>query len=221
MTSFEMLSRHDSRFHRIGERAMPFKAYTDGAKVFIEFKNIYGTWGNVLWFRKPNFNLADLQQLATTVKQVAVDHLVDRMVVGTSCNRTIGYDMRTADGATVVGDYIGGTGDGAGGPLPIGDACVLTLRTDKRGRSYRGRVFISGLAEADCLDSKVSPAAIADIEAWGNALKAEVLTHGWEWCVASAQLDGVERPVGVLTPIESVEVRNDTFASQRRRDKRA
>lgn len=55
-------------------------------------------------------------------------------------------------------------GDNAGDPMPSNLALVATHRTGKRGRSYRGRTFLGGFAEAtNGADGKASSAAQTNV----------------------------------------------------------
>jgi hypothetical protein len=200
---------------------MPFKATTDGAKVYIQFENPKGTWGNVLWFTKPNFTLADLQALATAVKTAVVDYFVDSLVVGASCTGVTAYDMRTSDGAIVYGSYSAGTGDIAGDPMPLGDCLCVTLYTDKRGRSHRGRMYLAGYSEGSHALAGFDASAQAAAANLATHLKADTAAIGWTWGVHSDFLDGVERDPAVVTPITTPYIRDAAVASQRRRDLRS
>ena len=125
-------------------------------------------------------------------------------------------DMTTQGGP--VSTLVSNTpGNGSGDGLPIGSAIVASLRTAKRGRSYRGRSYWSGLL----LSAQDSPTDITSTVATAigvamTALQTTLDTDGFDIVVASKQHNGV-----VTNPAEANEVTAivvDThFDSQRRR----
>lgn len=108
-------------------------------------------------------------------------------------------------------------GNGSGNGLPIGAAIVASLRTAKRGRSYRGRSYWSGLL----LSAQTSPTDITGTVATAigvamTALQTTLDGDGFDMVVASRQHNGA-----VTSPAETNEITAfvvDThFDSQRRR----
>lgn len=199
---------------------MAFQPTGQGAKVVVTYENDLGFWSNIYWFYKDPFDVNDLQALATQVKTSLVDNLVDRLALTTSIYSVVATDERTQDGAIRTGVYTGGTGDQTGDILPLNLALVVTLRTDLRGRAYRGRTYLSGYVEAQMTNGVWNtPEAIAAVDAL-TAMKDDTLALGWVWGVRSGILNGVERPFAIVTEITSLAVRDQKPGTQRSRTQR-
>lgn len=127
-------------------------------------------------------------------------------------------DLSTVDGPVL--DY--GTGLPLAGlsvspSLPNNVALVLTKRTALRGRSYRGRVYIPGMVEANVTANTVAGALVtAFITAFGLIKSFSTTTEDWVQGVVSRYNDGNPRITGVITPIVSF-TSDGVIDSQRRR----
>jgi len=118
-------------------------------------------------------------------------------------------------------------------PAPTGDvdfesepnqvAIAISFRTNQRGRSFRGRNFVSGLPGNGVLQNTVEPGTVANIVAAYNELLAVAAANGAEWSVVSrysgvdADGDPIPRAAGISTTITSVIAVDPTVDSQRRR----
>jgi hypothetical protein len=199
---------------------MAFIATTDGAKAFLSFNSDIGTWGNTLWFSKPGYTLNQQQALADLVKGEWVDHWVDYCAEGVSLAQVYVYDMRTYDGPVVQGAGPTGTGDVIAETLPLSVSLVATLRTAQRGRAYRGRLFVAGLAEPQ-LDEGVFDNTIQEnLLDFLTAFISTIYSAGWNWCVHQSQVNEVTLNPQTCTPITTVSVRSGIPGSQRRRLRR-
>lgn len=93
----------------------------------------------------------------------------------------------------------------------------VCLRTNKRGRSFRGRSYVVGLAAGNVVVNEVpAPARATIVEAY-EALRTISLTNGIPLCVASRFSLGAPRTVGILTPITEIALVDNFVDSQRRR----
>lgn len=96
-------------------------------------------------------------------------------------------------------------------------AFCLSLRTDSRGRSYRGRWYVAGFTRLAVNDSAVpgsfANALVASVDALADALSSLDVDMG----VLSLVSNGVPRTEGVITPITSITYTDLTVDSQRRR----
>ena len=101
--------------------------------------------------------------------------------------------------------------------VPNNVAYCVTLRTPKRGRAFRGRSYVAGLAQGFVINSTIDNTALGFIAGaysdWLVALQSEDL----ELVVASRQLNGAPRAVGVGTPVFATDATDTTVDSQRRR----
>jgi hypothetical protein len=91
-------------------------------------------------------------------------------------------------------------------------ANIVKLLTAKRGRSYRGRVYLPWVDEDRQGAGKVDAGTLVTLQAAWVAFNAAIIADGWEWVVASYALATAEPVVAVLA---------ETFvATQRRRQVR-
>lgn len=97
------------------------------------------------------------------------------------------------EGGGVSTATVGTAGAIAPPMLPLGTPIVVSLRTLKRGRSYRGRVYLSGVAEANRSSPTDLTAGFAGITlpARFAALQANAFAAGFDMSVASKQHNGL------------------------------
>ncbi len=127
-------------------------------------------------------------------------------------------DLSTQDGPKNVHVYtiplVGGENFDA---HPTNVAQCMTLRTAKRGRSYRGRSYVGGVypySGTTPIDS--IPALLGNLIADFEALMTLINIGGKYWGVISRYLNKVARSSAVVTPITAISA--DThYDSQRRR----
>lgn len=101
--------------------------------------------------------------------------------------------------------------------LPNNVSCVITKRTVFRGRSYRGRIYMAGITEADVTNNIVAGARLTSwLDAW--AIARSMVTTGLEWTmgVVSRFEGGSPRAEGILTPVLGF-TSDGVVDSQRRR----
>jgi hypothetical protein len=111
----------------------------------------------------------------------------------------------------------GNSGTRTGDPCAANAALVTSWRTDKIGRSYRGRTYIGALpAAAQTNEHSMAVAYASDVADAMGELLTGLNFVGFALCVLSKVVDGVARVVGVLTEITELIV-NTTIDSQRRR----
>jgi hypothetical protein len=109
---------------------------------------------------------------------------------------------------------------GTGDMLPPQNAAVTTLRTALKGRSYRGRCFISGIGEAGQTNGVLGAGWLGT----QNTLLNWLLTRygpsrtntNFMWGVISRYLNKVKRVTPVLTEITSLDS-DSIIRTQRRR----
>lgn len=124
---------------------------------------------------------------------------------------------QTSQGAPQAIDTVNEAGTFNNNAVPIGTPLVVSLRTAKRGRSYRGRLYWSGLN----INSVVGPTdydttATANIGTAVSTLLANLTASNYIPIVASRQHNGALTSPAHAEPIVATIV--DThFDSQRRR----
>lgn len=94
-------------------------------------------------------------------------------------------------------------------------ACVMTLRTQSRGRSYRGRVYVPASAQPGTFGIMHGTwlGNIATAFAW---LMTNTNIANWTWGIASRWLNKTLRSSGVFTPITAVTTDQYIDSSRRR-----
>lgn len=96
-------------------------------------------------------------------------------------------------------------------------AFCLSLRTAKRGRSYRGRWYVGGFTRLAVTDSAI-PLSFANVlVGLMEDLQTAINAVGCTWCVLSKRNGGNPRTEGVLTPITAITFADLVVDSQRRR----
>lgn len=194
-------------------------AHTAQATLFWEGKGGV-TWQNVMHFTKEDFDDTDMDNLisglklclsgATMLNYISSDAELVKVVV---------TDMRT-QGARQIEEAINQSGTSASDMIAQGSAQVATLRTDVRGRSYRGRFYFGGHSEDDLIDAEFTALARAALVEWLEDIRDLALISGWVLVVLSRWLDGVLRGTAIGTEVSDIVSRTGLPGSQRRRNKR-
>lgn len=115
------------------------------------------------------------------------------------------------------------TGDVVGESEPNSVAIAISFRTGLRGRSYRGRNYVSGLPVAQVTQNTVSSTVQADIINAYGALDFQASLVGGDWVVVSrySGVDAAGKPIprttGIATLVSAVVITDSTVDSQRRR----
>lgn len=94
---------------------------------------------------------------------------------------------------------------------------VLCFRTNKRGRSFRGRNYLAGIARSSSANSQWNPTLVGDIVGLYNTFKDNAAEDGEPWVVVSRYADGEPRLVGIHTNIVRVDAVTPAHRTQRRR----
>lgn len=177
-------------------------------------------WQNNLHFTKTDFNDDDMDDLALAVVATPVGHAILPFI---SSDITLASyrvtDLRT-QGARQFGGAIAVAGTSASDASAQGAALIATLRTDLRGRSFRGRFYMGGISEDDILDGEYTAGSSAALISLLQDFLDNALLVGWALVVLSRQNLGVEREVAVGTEVSDLVVRSKLPGSQRRRNRR-
>lgn len=145
-------------------------------------------------------------------------HLLPYMSTNLYFNECYITDQTTQSGAvasfTASPDSHGTIG---GQCLPNANAFCTTFRTAKRGRSYTGRAFLSGIPSGQATGSYVSGSWANSIVAVWENLRSMASAQGTPMVVASRMANKAWRSVGVATPITQCVARDLIIDAQRRR----
>lgn len=174
---------------------------------------------NTLHFQRVGATPADAQELANDLVAGWEANVMPFLSVKLKLNSVIVVDQQ-AEGSTVAFSPPAGTGVGGEGgeSLPNETAFCISFHTARRGRSYRGRIYIPGISEASRDGTNRVQALFATNMRIGiqNTLFGSIGTT-WIPCVLSRYFAGALRPLGVLTPITEIGFTDLVLDSQRRR----
>lgn len=145
-------------------------------------------------------NIKPLQIPAISYREVFLTDLTDQNAPTASQN--------ALSGAT--GTHL------TGSSMPFNVTCSISFRTNQRGRSFRGRNYVIGLA-TDQVSGNSLVAVQANLYEAAYADIFPTIPADWTWVVVSRFKDKAPRPVGVTTPIVSAVFTDTTLDSQRRR----
>jgi hypothetical protein len=109
------------------------------------------------------------------------------------------------------------TGAGASDAAPGSVTLCLSLRTSGRGRSSRGRQYISGLSEGSIEDNAWNSAKAAEVVSAFQAYQAAMNTAGYNLVVLSRIQNAVPRDLALAQTVTSILTTDLFIDSQRRR----
>lgn len=210
------------RNERKVQNAMAFQKLIDGAKAITLFRATGANDFTVSqWYTKLNYDTADMTNLGQAILGAFETHLMPDLGATVELVSCVVYDQRTVGAPKVTVTPIAPVFGGVATALaPLNAACVVTLRTNSRGRSARGRNYITGFAETYVGDTSFISTAYQAVETTYANLRVDTLAQGWQQVIASFQQDGVPLDPGVAREVTSSEVRKAAAGSQRRRIRR-
>lgn len=101
---------------------------------------------------------------------------------------------------------------------PNNVSMAVSFRTGYSGKSRRGRNYWIGLLEANVADNRLAGAVMTAILGYYTPMMGvNALLAGWVWGVYSRKVNGVDRLIGLFTPITQVLFVNDVVDTQRNR----
>jgi len=182
---------------------MAFIPWPNGVQLCFHFTTAGQNWEFCLALKKDSGapTTSDLGTLANDAKSWWTSNLKHHLQEATLLNETQATDM-TSEGAPDAVVTSGEAATDVGNPAPLNAAMVLSNRTAKRGRSYRGRTYVGGLI-ANSMASPVDygASAISQLLTDFAALEAQLNTDGFTWVVPSKQHDGVVTNPAHLEPV--------------------
>lgn len=174
-------------------------------------------FSNVFHFTKADYTELEMSQLAVAVDNAAGDVFRTHLVASISYISTTCYDIRSLNGPVVVNSASAGVGGQTGSAAPINEAIVVTLRTNSRGRSGRGRVYLAGFNDDALTNNAWSEATRTAAQDFITALRTNAQAVGWTHVIRSIQQDGVHLTTGVTRIVTAFDVRSLVVGTQRRR----
>jgi hypothetical protein len=143
-----------------------------------------------------------------------------RAQISTECVNTETYMVDLSDEAGPVasfGPFTNPAGAASGPPVPLNAALCITHRTANRGRSYRGRTFIAGIAKSIQFGSYLTQSAVDAMAASFIDLGSDALTADVPFVVVSRHHNKAPRVTGIDTVVTLSVARDNVLDSQRRR----
>lgn len=196
---------------------MAFVPTPNCARVVINFIQGTSTYSNVLHFTKDAFTGGDMNILANAVDQAVADAHLPNITANSVYVGVRVYDIRTSTGAVVFNNDNTGGGAAAGDPAPLNSAVVITLRTNTRGRTGRGRMYVAGFADAELSGFTWSTNAQQAANNYLTEIRDSAALLGWIHVIRSTQTDGVLLNPAVTREVVSFDIRSGITGTQRRR----
>jgi hypothetical protein len=175
---------------------------------------------NTIYVRQDNpITPTDLTDVANSLVTLWSQNVMPRL---SNQTRFVGVSVRDLSVQNgLVFDYTGQplpvSGGVAGPPAPSSVAIVVSLRTTRAGRSYRGRLYLAGFSETQT-DGNFFNGNLPTLLATAVSNVLLGLTTGSRVpVVVSRFFEKNPRPTGVTTPITAVAARTVRVASQRKR----
>lgn len=197
---------------------MSFIPVPNGISLCFHFETAGQGWQFCLTLKK-SAGAPTPTDLATVVANGGTwwdDELKQYIHSSTTLAEIVATDLTTQGGPQSIA-VVNEAGTGGDDATPLGTALVVSTRTQKRGRSYRGRAYVGGLPSS----TQISAVDVSALGASGYAttfaaLGTQLDAIGFDVVVASKMHNGV-----VTNPAETNEVIayvvDQHYDSQRRR----
>lgn len=196
---------------------MAFVPTPNCARAVISFVQGTSVYSNVLHFTKDNFTGGDMNILANTLDDAINEAHLGNITTNSVYTGVRVYDIRTSTGAVAFNDDHAGGGAASGDPAPLNSAVVITLRTNTRGRTGRGRMYVAGYADAELGGFTWSQNAQDAAVNYLGALRDNAALQGWIHVIRSTQVDGVLLNPAVTREVTGFDIRSAITGTQRRR----
>ena len=184
-----------------------------------------------------NQTLAD--NIGGLIKTQFSNQIANIMATGVSLVKIGLRDLRVANAAEFLDSGAGIAGTGTGDMLPADVCTLVTLRTAQAGKSFRGRVYLSGFTESENTATGTTLLAantqsVAFMQAVGNAMGSlqmplgvasrpselvvitKTTTHT-DGTTTVKTLSTTKAKSGVVTPVTLYQALDAQWQSQRRR----
>ena len=110
-------------------------------------------------------------------------------------------DLNVPNQPVLANSAGGAPGTSASPALPNETAVVITLRTAKAGRAFRGRVYVPGWAtNALGTGNVIAAACVTDINAWANTIPTVFQSQGLTFVIGQHSRVAYTSPIGTPHP---------------------
>lgn len=169
---------------------------------------------NGFYFTLPGFTPADMQDLADAMGAWFVVNVLPELSNVIEYKDTVVTDQTAPGGAQAISTVgAGTTGAGVGQCDDLATSMVVTHRTNRIGRAFRGRSYIRGFDAGDLGSNLWDAAVVTAIEAAFDLVQGQA---GWTWVLRTTKVDGVPQLPALATAIALSVVRNAIVGHQRR-----
>jgi hypothetical protein len=172
---------------------VPFIPVPNGVQLCFDFVTAGQNWQFCLNLRKSagSPTPTDLSNITDIARDWLIDTLLPDLHEDTTARQVRATDV-TVDGGTQDIRLVGEAGEVTGDPAANNACVVISQRTAKRGRSYRGRAYLSGMGGSLVNSATdISSGAASSYATDFAALQTELDTNGFDVVVASRQHNGV------------------------------
>jgi len=164
------------------------------------------------------FDTTDMDTLADLLALWLSDTLVTNQQAGITWTSVKVTDLTSQFAPVVFSTNTLPASGAVGGAALTNQACfVMSMKTAKRGRSFRGRNYIPSIPPAGlATPTSWSGSEVTAQESAYNDLALAAATAGWTPVILSRQENGVRRTTGVAEPITEY-IGRTAVGTQRRR----
>jgi len=197
---------------------LAFIPATNGLFLCFDFSQNGQQWQFCLGFRKVagSITTGDLGDVAAAAAGWWTAHFKARLDDSVTLVKTVATDQ-TYEGAPSSEVLVGTAGTLGGGTEPINAALVMSFRTLLRGRSFRGRAYISGATTGVVVTGVDFDATwVSDVANDFVTLAGLISALGFDQVVISRYHALAPRVTAVMTVVDSI-VTDTVINSQRRR----
>lgn len=170
------------------------------------------------WFSSGGISTGNLSTLAGSLGAWVTSVLTPLLSRDVTFNRVRAIDLGTATGPVVESSFtaVGGVDQES---APNNVAACVSLRTEQRGRSARGRNFVPGVPNNLLTLNTLDAGFITDLVAAYNTLVGPgTLATGWELVVLSRFTGNVARANGIGIPVTLCTMIGTSVRSMRSRE---
>jgi hypothetical protein len=190
--------------------------------VFMEFTgpdDVIMGWTWNFRFVSGNLNVDNITELGALLADWYDTNMKSLQTAGHALQRIRLRDLTEENSFQV--DYSTGlpiVGTRAGNSMPSNAAWALKLSTGLAGRSYRGRVYHFGFAEADISGNYIESSYAATVLSAFRQIQVDLAVDNFfQWGVLSRFRDGAPLLSGIFTPITSIVYTDLRVDTQRKR----
>lgn len=199
---------------------MPFVPFDNVAQFNVRATFQGNKWENVLNFEN-DAEVIDPELLvagATILLNSWVTNMIPHLSSSYTLREVYAVDLTTSTSETATAALTTPVNGAQGGTAAPGSAAlVLTHRSTKRGRSFRGRTYIGGFNNSIINGNLFDATFAASILTGFEAIKADMAELSWRFGICSRKSGGAFRTTGVFTTVAASVIRDLDVDSQRRR----